>query len=54
MKYKCAVCGKEFESGWADEEAQEELAENFPGFSVEECIVVCDDCYQGITNASHY
>ena len=39
------MCGGEFEENWTDEEAIEELNNNFPGFDKEDCIVVCDDCY---------
>lgn len=43
--YKCAVCQGTFEKGWSEEEALEELKENF-NMPVEECDVVCDDCYR--------
>lgn len=29
-EYKCAVCGKVFEKGWADKEALKEKGELFP------------------------
>ena len=43
--YKCAICGGIFEKELTDEEAKKELNEKFPGFSVDECDIVCDDCY---------
>ena len=44
-EYRCAECGKIYKKGWTDEEAMEELGENFPGRSIGGCIIVCDDCY---------
>jgi hypothetical protein len=45
--FKCAICGKVFESSWSEEEALAELVENFgKDCNVEDCEVVCDDCYQ--------
>ena len=44
-EYQCAVCNGVFEKGWSDEEAREELGENFPWCSVNDCELVCDDCY---------
>jgi DNA-directed RNA polymerase subunit RPC12/RpoP len=44
--YRCVVCGEEFVSAWTDEEAREELDKKFPGVPIEECELVCDDCYQ--------
>ena len=43
------MCKGEFESGWTDEEAKEELKENFDGESTDDCDVVCDDCYKAVT-----
>jgi hypothetical protein len=49
MTYTCALCGKEFESTWSDEEDRDEkerlwsdIPENEPDFFA----VVCDDCYR--------
>ncbi|MCP4612126.1 MAG: hypothetical protein GY845_25810 [Planctomycetes bacterium] len=47
-EYKCAVCGGVYEFGRSDEEAKEELNNNFPGSPVADCAIVCDDCYIGI------
>lgn len=43
--YKCAICKGKFIKGQTDEEAERELKENYPGYSIEECELVCDDCY---------
>lgn len=54
MKYKCAICKEEFGTDWPEEEAEAELAENFPGYDKQDCDVVCDDCYkQHFEPASH-
>lgn len=45
--YTCAVCKEEFTSTWSDEEAKAELDKTFD-VPVEECVVVCDDCYSEI------
>jgi len=44
--YKCAMCGETYEEDWTEEEAIEELNNNFPGFDKADCEVVCDDCYK--------
>jgi hypothetical protein len=44
--YKCSECGGVYESEWTEEEANAELERDFPGTSIEECDVVCDNCYQ--------
>ena len=45
-EYKCAVCQNVYEKGQTDEEAQVELENNFGHFELEECDIVCDDCYK--------
>jgi hypothetical protein len=46
----CAYCGEEFEptddETWDDVKAHAELEQNFPGVPIEECAVVCDDCFK--------
>jgi hypothetical protein len=44
-EYTCDVCHQTFKYAWSDEEAKKELEQNF-GVSVEECGLVCDDCYK--------
>ena len=49
---RCEHCGEEFVSRdderWNDDKAAAELEQNFPGTPVEECAVICDDCYKKI------
>lgn len=51
MEYKCARCGETFETEWTDEEAKVEAKNN--GFNIEDCDVVCDDCYKEIMVKIH-
>jgi hypothetical protein len=44
-KYTCALCCKTFEKGWSDEDAKAELEMTFPDTSIDDCDLVCDDCY---------
>ena len=46
--YQCAMCGGIFETEWTDEEAIEELHEAFGEVMVDDCEIVCDDCYKKI------
>jgi len=43
--YVCAICNQAFIKGWSDEEAIAELENDFVGFSLDQCKIVCDDCY---------
>jgi DNA-directed RNA polymerase subunit RPC12/RpoP len=43
--YKCSVCGITYKKGWTDEEAKEELCDTFGDIAIEDCDIVCDDCY---------
>jgi hypothetical protein len=45
MEYTCAACHQTFKYAWSDEEAKKELEQKF-GIPVEECGIVCDDCYK--------
>ena len=45
-EYKCAKCGGIFQNDWSEKGALLEQSENFPGVGVEDCEVVCDDCYK--------
>jgi hypothetical protein len=42
------MCGGEYETAWSDSEAVEELEQQFPGVSKEQCEIVCDDCAKKI------
>jgi hypothetical protein len=37
-----------FDLGWSDEEARAELKETFGNVPIEDCAIVCDDCYQAM------
>lgn len=43
------MCLKTFESERSDEVAEKEMKENFGDIPLEDCDVICDDCYQSIT-----
>lgn len=44
-EYQCAICKGIFEKVLTDEEAKEQLLEEFGDYDVEDCDLVCDDCY---------
>jgi DNA-directed RNA polymerase subunit RPC12/RpoP len=46
--YVCAMCGETFISGWSEEEARAEYAQNFPGSTEDDRGSACDDCYEMI------
>jgi hypothetical protein len=49
MSYTCQHCKGVFESGWSDDEALKEMKENFgPDLAKDDCVIVCDDCYNAI------
>lgn len=50
-EYKCVVCKGTFESDLTDGETEEQLNEEFPGYTKEECDQVCDDCYKVMMKA---
>lgn len=45
-EYQCAMCHGVFEYGWSDDLATKELHQNFGAFDKEDCVLICDDCYQ--------
>lgn len=45
-EYRCAHCGTVYE--FTDFDAKTELETNFPCCSVEDCAIVCDDCFNGM------
>ena len=45
-EFRCAICKQVFITEFTDEEAEMQLAEEFPGYIKEECELVCDDCYR--------
>lgn len=49
MKYTCAMCNGDFESEWTEAEAIAEKERDFVTVSLEDCGVICDNCYQQIS-----
>lgn len=45
-EYRCSMCDKicTVPEGWDDEKAFDEAQRN--GFDLDDCLVVCDDCYK--------
>ena len=44
----CVVCGCVCDEPQSEEDLVVELKQNFPGWSREDCVVVCDDCYNAV------
>lgn len=47
-EFQCAQCGGVFTAAWDDIEAIKEKEGLFPATPMEDCCVICDDCFQGI------
>ncbi len=47
-QFRCAVCHNVYAKGAPDDVAEVELLDSFPGFTTQECVLVCGDCWQGI------
>ena len=45
-QYRCAACGGVFDKGWSDEDAKAEHTKTFPETPLDDCAIVCDDCYK--------
>lgn len=46
-EFKCAVCGGVFEKGLTDEEAKQQLKDEFgEEWTPDDYDIVCDDCYR--------
>lgn len=45
-QFRCAACGEVFDKAMSEEEAEAQLAEEFPGFDKSDCDLVCEDCYK--------
>jgi DNA-directed RNA polymerase subunit RPC12/RpoP len=52
MNYTCALCGKEFESAWSEEEALAEKERMWGEVSCEQCVILCDSCYQIVASSA--
>ncbi len=46
MTYTCAICGGTFETDRPEEDVIEELNQVFGNVPIQECEIVCDDCYK--------
>lgn len=46
--YQCAMCERTFESERSEEEALAEKQELWGDVPIEDCDVVCDDCWQEV------
>ncbi len=51
-EFTCVICGGAYDKAWDDEDAEAELISTFGAVPLDECAVVCDDCYL-ILNAVH-
>ena len=47
--YECAMCHGVFRKGVSDEEALNEFREDFPTVPLEDADLICDHCYEKIT-----
>lgn len=48
-QFQCAMCGGTFDADTPEDKALAELHENFgESFTPEDCLQVCDDCYQQV------
>ena len=47
-EFKCELCGNVYDKGWSDEEAKQEYFDNFDDTNIDDCGMVCDDCYNKI------
>jgi len=46
--YVCEKCKKEYPKGSSDEEMLEEKRHLFPKVNVDDCAVICDDCWKAM------
>lgn len=47
-EYICEACGIKFTPNWTMDEAVEEMKRKFPGHRPEDCMMVCDKCYDKV------
>lgn len=52
-EYQCAMCRGVFEYAWTEEEAVAEKERDFRAVPLEDCAVICDDCYQRVRPDTH-
>ena len=46
--FTCSMCGNTYDKGWTDEEAAAEKNELWGSVPLDDCDVVCEDCFQKI------
>lgn len=46
--FTCAACGETFEKAISDEKALAEKDALFPDVPIDECTMVCDDCWKAM------
>jgi len=51
-EFTCAACGGTFQTEWSDEEAMAEKDGLWPGVSIADCDVICDDCFKGLNHGA--
>jgi hypothetical protein len=44
-EYQCAICGEIYVKGLSDEEAMAEKMQLIPDIPLDECALICDDCF---------
>lgn len=49
-KFICECCRKECTKTVTEEEVLKEKEDLFPDVPIEECAIVCDDCFKNLTN----
>lgn len=52
--FTCTVCKKIFDQVLTDEEAAEQLKQEFPDVNVKDCVAVCDDCFKEMEKAGTF
>lgn len=46
--FTCALCGETYEKDWTDEEAEAEKDQLWGDVPLEECEIICDDCFKQV------
>lgn len=52
--YICAECGNTYEKIWSDSQAAQEFEGHFPGMSLEDAVIVCDECFNENMALNHH
>jgi hypothetical protein len=51
--YTCAICHQNFTKGQDDETAIAETKEYFTSVNLDDCAIVCEDCFERIRPEKH-